>query len=257
MGTEGTLCKFTESNISDILQCDGADSLSETSSNDSICSSESKEADSNPVRAVLVPAQQQGPQGTPLRLEVELSGTVETPTYVPLSAVTNPRSGWNKICNIRTFLQQVGPDFMILSEHWGRKKQFENALQSEYYKVIECSRGVRGIPTRGRNGNLTESVTGGGVAILYNEENFIVEEAGIEAPEGIEAVRIILTPKIPNPVVKKILVGGIYIAPRSLYKQKTIDHIIETMFYVQSKYESQVHYFISGDFNTVNIDDIL
>ena len=92
MGTEGTLCKFTESNISDILQCDGADSLSETSSNDSLCSSESKEADSNPVRAVLVPAQEQGPQGTPLRLEVELSGTVETPTYVPLSAVTNPRS---------------------------------------------------------------------------------------------------------------------------------------------------------------------
>ena len=117
------------------------------------------------------------------------------------------------------------------------KKQFENALQSEYYKVIECSRGVRGIPTRGRNGNLTESVTGGGVAIVYNEENFIVEEAGIEAPEGIEAVWIILTPKFPNPVVKKILVGGIYIAPRSLYKQKTIDHIMETMFYVQSKYE--------------------
>ena len=266
MGPERTLCKFFQNNpcvetiqISDILQCDGTDTISEKSINDSMNSYNSQdEADADPVRATLVPSEVQGPPGAPLTLEVDLGGEVQLPSYVPLCAVTNPRSGWNKIHNIRTFLHQVGPDFMILSEHWGRKKLFQNALASQHYKVIESSRGIRGIPTRGRNGTKTVSVTGGGVAILYNEKNFFVEDAGIEAPEGIEAVWIILTPKERgSPSVKKILVGGIYIAPRSLFKQETVDHIIQSMFCVQSRYDSQVRFLISGDFNKVNIEDIL
>ena len=56
--------------------------------------------------------------------------------------------------------------------------------------------------------------------------------------------------------IKKILVGGIYISPRSQYKQESIDHIIETMFYVQTQYEFQVRFLIGGDFNKVNIQDI-
>ena len=89
-------------------------------------------------------------------------------------------------------------------------------------------------------------------------KNFFVEDAGIEAPEGIEDVWIILTPKERgSPSVKKILVGGIYIAPRSLFKQETVDHIIQSMFCVQSRYDSQVRFLISGDFNKVNIEDIL
>ena len=85
-----------------------------------------------------------------------------------------------------------------------------------------------------------------------------MEEADIEVPEGIEAVWAILTPiNKDNPLVKKILVGGIYIAPRSLYKQQTVDHIIESMFCVQSRYESQVRFLISGDFNKVDIDNLL
>ena len=233
------------SNLSDIIQCDGADTVSEKSNNDSINSYNSQdEADSEPVRPSLIPSAVQGPTGAPVTLEVDLGGQVRQPYNVPLCAITNPRSGWNKIKNIRTFLHQVGPDIMILSEHWGRKKLFENALGSQYYRVIESSRGTRGIPTRGRNGNKTVSVTGGGVAILYNEKNFFVEDAGIEAPEGIEAVWAILTPKercISN--VKKILVGGIYIAPRSQYKQETVDHIVQSMFCAQSRYDSQVRFF--------------
>ena len=147
---------------------------------------------------------------------------------------------------------------MILSEHWGRKKPFEDVLKSQHYKVVESSRGVRGIPCRGRNGVPTVSVTGGGVAILYNEENFSFENADIAVPEGIEAVWAILTPKNKDgDIVKKILVGGIYIAPRSLFKQQTIEHIIESMFYVQSRYESQVRFLIAGDFNKVNIENVL
>ena len=75
-------------------------------------------------------------------------------------------------------------------------------------------------------------------------KTFVVEDAVIEAPEGIEAVWAILTPKergISN--VKKILFGGIYIAPRSQYKQETVDHIVQSMFCAQSRYDSQVCFF--------------
>ena len=125
------------------------------------------EVDSEPVRATLVPSIPSHP-GVPLQLEVDTTGQAQIPKCIPLCTVTNPRSAWNKVVNIRTFLQQIGPDFMILSEHWGRKKPFEKALAAEHYKVLESSRGIKAIPTRGRNGIPGASVTGGGVAIVYN-----------------------------------------------------------------------------------------
>ena len=135
IGTEGTLCKFIQSNISDILQCDGADSISETSSNDSL-NSENK-IDSNPIRPTLVPCAVKGLANDPIRLEVYVTGTVRAPSSVPLCAISNPRSGWNKVHTICTFLRQFSPDILILSEHWGRKKPFQNALALEHYKLKE------------------------------------------------------------------------------------------------------------------------
>ena len=246
------------SQFSDIIQCDGADTTSGESSNHSVDSTNSDEVDSNPVRPVLVPSSEQRPMGAPLQLEVATSGQVQAPSCVPLCAVTNPRSAWNKRHSIRTFLRQISPDLLILSEHWGRKKPFEEALAMSHYKVKESSRGMRGIPTRGRNGNATVSTTGGGVAIVYCEENFSVEDPRIDIPEGIEAVWLVLTPRYKDiDTVKKILVGGVYISPRSQNKQATLDHIIQTMFLVQSRYESQIRFLISGDFNRVNIQDVL
>ena len=106
--------------FSDIVQYDGADSLNDESLNDSVNSYQSQdEVDSHPVPAVLILSTVQGPVGTPLQLEVDITGQTRTPSCIPLCAITNPRSGWNKIHSIRTFLHQIGPDIMILSEHWG------------------------------------------------------------------------------------------------------------------------------------------
>ena len=163
-----------------------------------------------------------------------------------------------KFNNICTFLHPIGLDIFILREHWERKRPFENILNSQNYKVKESSCGLRVIPTKGRNGTPTKSVTGGGVAIVYSEENVRVEDADIEIPEDVEATWVILTPKINEiTTIRKILVGGIYIAPRSQFKQKSIKHIIETMFMVQSRYEFPLHYLVSGDFNKVDTTDIM
>ena len=56
------------------------------------------------------------------------------------------------------------------------------------------------------------NATGGGAAIIYNENHFKVEELKLKAPEGVESVFAILTPKhkVHNNI-EKILVGAVYI----------------------------------------------
>ena len=80
----------------DIIQFDGADTTSGESSNHSLNSTNSDdEADTNPVRAVLVPSSVQGPAGAPLQ--------IRSPSCIPLCAITNPRSAWNKVKSVWTF----------------------------------------------------------------------------------------------------------------------------------------------------------
>ena len=95
------------------------------------------EADSHPQRAVLIPSADQGPSGAPLMLEVDISGQAQAPSCVPLCAVTNPRSGWNKLNNLCTFLRQISPDIPVVSEHLSRNRPFKNSLNSQYW-VIPC-----------------------------------------------------------------------------------------------------------------------
>ena len=77
---------------------------------------------------------------------------------------------------------------------------------------------------------------------IVNQVFFDCDEEAYSAP-----VRAVLVP----------CVGSIYIAPRSHYKQETIDHIIDVMFYMNSKFGNQVNFMITGDFNNVPIADIL
>ena len=167
-----------------------------------------------------------------------MTGQARTPSCVPFCAVTNPRSGWNKLHNICTFLRQISPDNLILSEHWGRKCLFENALNSQYYRVQKFSRSLKGIPRNGKAGIPKVSVTGGGVAIVYAELTFYVEDAEIESPEGIEAARIMLSPKNRKVnSVSKILVGGIYIAPQFQHKQDHQRVMVDPMLLIVLIYD--------------------
>ena len=212
------------------------------------------EPDTNP--AVLVPSQQQLP-GAPLQLDVDTSGAAVAPTNVPLVMVTNPRSIYNKIDKFRLWLKNFKPDLCILSEHWGRKGQLEEALSLSSYGVLEYSRGRENFKSK-KNEQPKTNATGGGAAIVYNENRFKVEELKINAPEGVESVFAIVTPKykVKNNI-EKILVGAVYIAPRSQYKQEAVESIIETMYYAQSLYEEQLKYFIAEVVNKTNISDIL
>ena len=66
-----------------------------------------------------------------------------------------------------------------------------------------------------------------------------MEELDIAVPEDVEAAWGVLTCK-DNPdqkfKVNKIVVGSIYVSPKSRHKIETIDHIIETIHYARAKF---------------------
>ena len=247
-----------------ILQCDGGDTASESSSdNDSTKSIDDDESsefesedevDAEPEPIVLVPAPNQPPAGQPLLLEVDPSGRAALPSSLPLGMVANARSLYNKIDNFIRFLREIGPDYFLVSETWehvGRRKSLSQMLSHTSYKVLSYRR------PRLEDGR---PHPGGGCAIIYNETRFKVEHMEFELEAGVETIFAIFTPKTPdftNQYIKRICVGSVYIPPRSQFKSETIDTIIQAIHFVRSQYDNQVNFTIAGDFNRTDYTDIL
>ena len=78
------------------------------------------EIDSDPLRAVLVSAQQQ--PGQPFALDVDISDKLEAPSSLPLTMVAYLRSAYNKVNNLRTNLNTLGLDLLVASESWERPR---------------------------------------------------------------------------------------------------------------------------------------
>ena len=231
---------------SNIFQCDGADTVSETSGSEY---STEDEAYTEREAAVLVPAAAQPPAGQPLVLEVDETGTRELPASLPLVMLTNARSLYNKVDNFKKWLLEVFPDCAVISESWegeSRRLSLQDLLAGTPYKVHSYRR------PRGRSG--------GGCAVIFNEARFKVEKINVNVEAGLEVIWVIMTPKILDHKlqrIKRICVGSVYIAPRSVLKSETISHIIQTIHYVRSIYDNQVSFLIAGDINRTDYTDII
>ena len=57
--------------------------------------------------------------------------------------------------------------------------------------------------------------------------------------------------------VKRIVIGSIYVSPRSKHKTETIDHIIATIHTMRAKYDNDVQFLIGGDVNRLDTTEIL
>ena len=247
-----------------ILQCDGGDTASESSSdNNSTISADDVEStefesedevDAEPEPIVLVPAPNQPPAGQPLLLDVDPTGRAALPSSLPLGMVANARSLYNKIDNFIRFLREIGPDYFLVSETWehvGRRISLSQMLSHTSYKVLSYRR------PRLEDGR---PHPGGGCAIIYNETRFKVEQMEFEIEPGVETIFAIFTPKnldFTNQYIKRICIGSVYIPPRSQFKSETIDTIIQAIHCVRSQYDNQVNFMIAGDFNRTDYSDIL
>ena len=101
---------------------------------------------------------------------------------------------------------------------------------------------------------------GGGCAIIFNENRFKASDPDIFVPENVEAVWAVFTPAVgcSNQLkVKRIAVCSVYVSPRSQYKSETINHLIESIHLLRAKFDNEINFCIGGDFNRLDISDIL
>ena len=201
---------------------------------------------SEPIPVNLFPVSEENhPPNQPIKLEVNLKEEIST--YLPLCLTFNARSVYNKSDNLAEMLKQIGPDLCIIFETFEREeKRLNTILNENQFKSISYYRKNR--------------APGGGCAIVFNENRFTVSNLEITAPPGVESCWALFVPKCQDNrfmKVKRIAVGSYYISPKSRHKQETIEHIIETIHVLRAKYDNDINYIISGDFNRTPISDIL
>ena len=100
---------------------------------------------------------------------------------------------------------------------------------------------------------------GGGCAIIYNDNRYKVTRLEIPVPNGVEAAWALFTPvsSTAHHKVKKIAIGTFYVSPRSVFKEATIDHIIENIHFLRSKFDNEIHFLLGGDLNRLKIEPIM
>ena len=246
---------FIEDSV--ICQLDGNDSAATCSNDDSLSDDASDtsntvydtedEADPVicPVNLSFIPGENVAPN-QPARFDVNLSEDERTP-YVPLCLMMNCRSICNKSDNVMEMMNQICPDLILASETWEREKmRLKDILKSRKFKSVSYYR--------------KNKSPGGGCAIIFNEERFRASDPGVTVPENVEAVWSVFSPLAglsQDIKVKRIAVASVYVSPKSRHKTEVIEHIIETIHVLRAQYDNEINFLVGGDFNRLDITDIL
>ena len=167
---------------------------------------------------------------------------------LPLIALLNARSLYNKNSNFKTFVTELGIEAAIISETWEREdKPLKDLLQMDNYKVHSHRR-----PKVKANRQ-----PGGACALIYNENRFDVTNLDVHVPKGVEACWSVFKPKNKTDLIENIAIASVYVSPNSVYKTATIKHVIETIHLLRAKFDNKINYLIGGDLNRLKIDKIL
>ena len=127
------------------------------------------------------------------KLDVDLS-KLDNDSNLPLVAVLNCRSAYNKRDSLRTLLHSISPDFLLASETWSREDlPVQQLLNPTPYTAVGFSRKKVG-----------KNQPGGGCAIIFNESKFFANLADTFVPEGIEGIWRLATARDNSAKVGKI-----------------------------------------------------
>ena len=170
-------------------------------------------------------------------------------SILPIICNINPRSIYNKVDELKTFVEQENVDVVFLSESWERENFLLNELiEMEDFKVIS---------------NFSQrKCVGGRPAIIANIRKFDVEDLTntvIDVPWGVEAIWSILTPKNSSNTskIRKIACCAVYSKPQSKQKTLLLDHIAQAYHTLCKRYGRGLHFLIAGDTNDLKLDSIL
>ena len=168
---------------------------------------------------------------------------------LPICMNLNPRSIYNKVEEFTTFVKEHNIQCGFLSESWERPEyNLTELIEIEGFTVISNPHQRQG--------------SGGRPAIIINTEYYHVRNLTntlISIPWGCEATWALLTPKnVTNASkIQKIALCSLYCPPGSRSKTKLLDHISLAYNIISTKYQTGLHFIISGDTNELKLDSIL
>ena len=213
-----TYSSFGTGQFSDILQCDGADTGSESSFNDS-------NSNAQGVGNVARPAAQSSHSVTRVVPTITTNQRVNMSSELPVIAVANARSFLPKLKSTVEKFQNEGLSILLIYEIWektGKKNLYfqarmEEMLQMDGLKYISC-------------GSRPSGKRGGGEAILIDTRKYSIENLDINIPHNLEVQWAIVRPKelSQNSKFKEYIVCSFYSPPASKKNKKLLDHLIST-----------------------------
>ena len=234
--------------MSNIVQVDGLDSIDSTSS------SEDEHSEIDDSNVTTYDSQDEiDPDTTPIIIPSSTKPSMKQrkimkASSLPLVAVLNCRSLYNKPDNFKKFLNELGIEVAIISESWEREElSLENLLKMPNYKVHSYRRAK----------TKAKKQPGGACAIIYKETRYKANKLNVHVPNGVEACWVNLKPVNQSNMVENIVVGSVYVSPTSKFKTASINHIIDTIHLLRSQFDNRVNYLIGGDLNRLKIDRIL
>ena len=157
----------------------------------------------------------------------------------------------NKTKHISQFIEEEEIDVAFISEsHDRNNKRLEDHIKLDSHIVIS---------------NLYQRPTsekGGRPALIVNKKKYTVENLTntcINIPWGVEIVWALLTPKhiSKDHVIKKIVLGALYVKPGSRKKTALVDHIAIVYNTLKAKHGKGLHWIIAGDTSELKLGPIL
>ena len=186
----------------------------------------------------------------PVRKTLRRNNIILQSVELPVVINLNPRSIYNKAEDFRLILEQYSADCLTISESWERDNlSLREFLDLENYQIFSNVK--------------QRDFKGGKPAIVIKTEKYNVKPLCpdvITVPVGVEAVWVLISPKVRNPRnrIKNIAVCSIYYrGPKSTKKKELFDHLAESYNILVSKYGSGLQFLIAGDTNRLNLSPIL
>ena len=88
------------------------------------------------------------------------------------------------------------------------------------------------------------------------KKRFFAKKLLVYVPNGVEACWLHLKPKEKS-TTQNLVIASIYVSPSSKFKKVTMNHIIDTIHILRSQFDNDVNFIISGDFNRLEVQNIL
>ena len=176
-----------KSDISNILQLDGID----CSANSFVSSSDESTEDESSDMTIYSTDDEIDPDSDPICISPAVKPNkrklkVLKASSLPLIALMNARSLYNKAGNFKKFMTELGIEAAIVSETWEREDQpLDKLLDLRNYKIHSHRR------TKVK----ANRQPGGACALVYNENRFEVTNLDIHIPKGVEACWSVFKPK--------------------------------------------------------------